>query len=192
MKRSWTSCQARRSRLLGGDLTGILVTRSLTKLWGIAGLRAGFVAGDGSLVAELAAHQGPGRSPPRRWTRSWRPAPLPAAAPARVVEQVTADRAALVNSLAALGFPVAQRPRTPFVLVDTSAIGPDSVHEELADAGFAVRRCDSFPGLGPSWIRLAVERAPRPAARWRTAWHGCGRLPAQRRPADRRAPQSPS
>ncbi len=45
--------------LLTGDLAGILVTRSLTKIWGIAGLRAGFIGGDASLVAELACQQEP-------------------------------------------------------------------------------------------------------------------------------------
>lgn len=146
--------------LLVGDLTGILVTRSLTKLWGIAGLRAGFVAGDASLVTELAAHQEP-------WAVSTPALDAMVATStrragdeaARVVEQVAANRAVLVNSLTALGFPVAGDPQTPFVLVDTSSIGSGSVHEELADAGFAVRRCDSFPGLGPSWIRLAVKDA---------------------------------
>ena len=29
----------------------------------------------------------------------------------------------------------------------------------LAERGFAVRSCDSFPGLGPGWVRLAVRDA---------------------------------
>jgi histidinol-phosphate/aromatic aminotransferase/cobyric acid decarboxylase-like protein len=32
------------------------------------------------------------------------------------------------------------------------------VHEALRDRGFAVRRADTFPGLGPSWVRIAVRR----------------------------------
>jgi histidinol-phosphate/aromatic aminotransferase/cobyric acid decarboxylase-like protein len=27
----------------------------------------------------------------------------------------------------------------------------------LRESGFAVRRGDTFPGLGPSWIRIAVR-----------------------------------
>ena len=179
--------------LLGGDLTGILVTRSLTKLWGIAGLRAGFVAGDGSLIAELAAHQEPWAvATPALDAIMATSTPRAGSHAARVVEQVTADRAALVNSLAALGFPVAGDPQTPFVLVDTSAIGPDSVHEELADAGFAVRRCDSFPGLGPSWIRLAVKDAQTSRAVANCLARLRETACAAHEPADRRAPQSPS
>ena len=45
----------------------------------------------------------------------------------------------------------------PFVLVDTHALGPGSPREALAAQGFAVRRGESFPGLGPTWIRLAVR-----------------------------------
>lgn len=179
--------------LLGGDLTGILVTRSLTKLWGIAGLRAGFVAGDASLVAELAAHQEPWAvSTPALDAMVATSAPHASSHVARVVEQVTADRAVLVDSLAALGFPVAGDPQTPFVLVDTSSIGPGSVHDELADAGFAVRRCDSFPGLGPSWIRLAVKDAQTS----RAVANCLARLQrdacAAGEPSDRGAPASPS
>ena len=33
------------------------------------------------------------------------------------------------------------------------------VPEALAEAGFAVRSCASFPGLGSEWLRLAVRDA---------------------------------
>jgi histidinol-phosphate aminotransferase len=31
------------------------------------------------------------------------------------------------------------------------------VREVLRDKGFAVRRGDTFPGLGPEWLRVAVR-----------------------------------
>ena len=46
--------------------------------------------------------------------------------------------------------------RAPFVLIDTSGCGPASIRAALAEAGFAVRRGESFPGLGPTWIRVKV------------------------------------
>lgn len=48
--------------------------------------------------------------------------------------------------------------RAPFVLVDTAALGQGSVRGRLAARGFAVRRGESFPGLGPTWIRIKVPR----------------------------------
>jgi histidinol-phosphate aminotransferase len=35
--------------------------------------------------------------------------------------------------------------------------GGPTVRERLRAAGFAVRRGDTFPGLGPDWIRVAVR-----------------------------------
>lgn len=140
-----------------GELAGLLVTRSLTKLWGIAGLRAGFVVGDASLIAEMACHQEP-----------W-PVSTPALdamiatttakaneSAAELLVQVAREREHLVDALSAAGFPVAGDPQTPFVLVDVSALNVPNPVESLAERGFAVRRCDTFPGLGPNWIRLAV------------------------------------
>ncbi len=44
-------------------------------------------------------------------------------------------------------------PVTPFVLVP----GPAGLRERLREQGFAVRRGDTFPGLGPDWVRIAVR-----------------------------------
>ena len=56
---------------------------------------------------------------------------------------------------------MAGTPRAPFVLVDTGPLRgdrpPGGVREALRGDGFAVRRGDTFPGLGPDWIRIAVR-----------------------------------
>lgn len=150
--------------LVGPAMVGVLVLRSATKLWGIPGLRAGHVAGDPALVACLEAQQPP-------WSVS---APALAALIActsdigqahaeAVAAQTERDRATLVEALALAGLPVAGHPRTPFVLVNASAVGPD-VRRRLAERGFAVRRGETFPGLGPQWIRIAVRDAATTAA----------------------------
>jgi histidinol-phosphate/aromatic aminotransferase/cobyric acid decarboxylase-like protein len=47
------------------------------------------------------------------------------------------------------------------VLVDTSSWAPGSppgwVRLGLRELGFAARRGETFPGLGPDWIRFAVR-----------------------------------
>jgi len=144
-------------------IPGLLVIRSLTKTWGIAGLRAGYVLGDPELIGLLAAQQPP-------WSVS---SPALAAIEACSSDQarqeaevatagIAAHRRILVDGLADLGLPVAGSPRTPFVLVDTTASVPSGrpagfLREALRENGFAVRRGDTFPGLGPGWIRIAVR-----------------------------------
>ena len=60
-----------------------------------------------------------------------------------------------------MGLSVAGQPQAPFVLVDTSGVREDRepgwVRLALRDHGFAVRRGETFPGLGPDWIRIAVR-----------------------------------
>ena len=146
--------------VIGPDLDGLLVVRSLTKTWGLAGLRAGYVVADARLVERLRAVQPP-------WSVS---SPSVAATVACLSERALAeaeaaavstarDRDVLVRELAAVGLTTAAASAAPFVLVDTSSLGSGSVRQELARLGFAVRRGETFPGLGPTWVRLAVRDA---------------------------------
>lgn len=144
--------------LIGGDLTGLLIVRSLTKMWGLAGIRSGYVVGDADLVARLAVLQRPWAvSTPALDAMLACSTPDALAEAATAAEEVAEHREFLVRQLDAAGFPVVGDPRTPFVLVDTSPAGRADVRAGLAAAGFAVRRGDTFPGLGPAWIRIAVR-----------------------------------
>lgn len=135
---------------------GILVIRSLTKTWGIAGLRAGYIVGDPTLIARLKAVQPP-------WSVSTPAAAAvvacctdDAAAEARALaEEADRDRAHLTDGLQALGVPPAGHPRAPFVLVRVPR--GERVRLALRDEGYAVRRGDTFPGLSTDWLRIAVR-----------------------------------
>jgi histidinol-phosphate aminotransferase len=59
------------------------------------------------------------------------------------------------------GVDVAPDPRGSFVLL---RIATEGVQKALRDKGFAVRRGDTFPGLGPEWIRVAVRDEATSAA----------------------------
>jgi histidinol-phosphate aminotransferase len=140
------------------DLAGFVVLRSLTKTWGLAGLRAGYVVGPADVISRLAAGQPP-----------W-PVSAPAltacratASPAAVREardwatELTADRDHLVAVLAELDrVRVVPDAAASFVLLDT---GVADVRTRLHACGFAVRRGETFPGLRPGWIRVAVRDA---------------------------------
>ncbi|WP_206425966.1 Rv2231c family pyridoxal phosphate-dependent protein CobC [Nakamurella antarctica] len=154
------SVPGERESLAAEQIPGLLVLRSLTKTWGIAGLRAGYVLGEAALISDLAKQQPP-------WSVS---TPALAAMVACSAESAIREAAAavpymqeirdrLVCGLTDLGYGVVANPQTPFVVVDTRVAGrePGWMRLALREAGFAVRRGESFPGLGPDWIRIAVR-----------------------------------
>jgi cobyrinic acid a,c-diamide synthase len=145
-----------KSSLAGIRVPGLIVVRSLTKLWSIPGVRAGYVLAEPAAIGELRALQPP-------WSVSTialaamtacasDDARAEAAARATKLER---DRAALVQGLGERGIEVAGTPQAPFVLARVGA----GVHARLRDAGYAVRRCDTFPGLDGGWVRIAVRPA---------------------------------
>lgn len=144
--------------LLGGSLHGMLVIRSLTKTWGLAGLRAGYVIGDPHVIADLREVQSPWSvSAPALAAIVACMSPRALAETKAVATHLERNRNALLEALAPTSLTVVGDPRAPFVLVDTSAVAETSLREPLAAKGFAVRRGETFPGLGPAWLRLAVR-----------------------------------
>ncbi|MCF3121749.1 threonine-phosphate decarboxylase [Streptomyces arenae] len=141
------------------DVPGLVVLRSLTKTWGLAGLRIGYVLASSDTIASLEQAQPlwPVSTPALVAARACVGARALAEA-GHAAHRVAADRAHLVAGLAELtpaGVRVVGPAEGPFVLVRVP--GADRVRERLRGEGFAVRRGDTFPGLGPDWIRLAVR-----------------------------------
>ena len=139
------------------DLPGLVVLRSLTKTWGLAGLRVGYALAPAELARDL-------RAAAPRWSVS---TPALVALEACSTEGaraeadhaariVTADRDHLVAALERLdGLEVRGTPAASFVLVRTP--GRTDVRERLRERGLAVRRGDTFPGLDPEHVRIAVR-----------------------------------
>jgi histidinol-phosphate aminotransferase len=136
------------------DIPGLVVVRSLTKLWSLAGIRAGYVLASANLVATLAANRQP-------WSvNSLACAALATCAndretPARVAVEAAAARAELTGALAQLPG-VRVWPSAANFLLARVADGPTLV-AELAQRGIAVRPAASFPGLDEHYIRVAVR-----------------------------------
>ncbi|MFI5836883.1 Rv2231c family pyridoxal phosphate-dependent protein CobC [Micromonospora sp. NPDC051300] len=139
------------------DLPGLLVVRSLTKTWGLAGLRIGYLLGDAGLLARLAAAQPLWAvSTPALAAATACAAPAAVAAERAIAAELAADRDHLVTRLSGLpGVRVAGRPASAFVLLHRP--GAAEVRQRLREHGWAVRRGDTFPGLGPDWLRIAVR-----------------------------------
>ncbi|MGY0230874.1 Rv2231c family pyridoxal phosphate-dependent protein CobC [Longispora urticae] len=136
-------------------LPGLVVIRSLTKTWGLAGLRIGYLLADPALIRALTEVQ-------PLWPVST-PALVAAevcatatAAEERIAHEIAADRAYLLARLAEIhGVEVVGTPVSSFVLVRTP--GALALRDRLIARGFVVRRGDTFPGLGPDWLRISVR-----------------------------------
>ena len=142
---------------LAGDtgVPGLLVVRSLTKTWGLAGLRVGYALGPAELIGRLAEQQPlwPVSAPALAALRACttRPAHAEAEAAARLLGCWRQELLAVLPE----GVEVEGEPRSSFVLLRV----PDGagVRQELRRRGWAVRRGDSFPGLSPDHLRVAVR-----------------------------------
>ncbi|UOY03461.1 Rv2231c family pyridoxal phosphate-dependent protein CobC [Blastococcus sp. PRF04-17] len=138
------------------EIPGLLVVRSLTKTWGLAGLRVGYALGPAPLVARLAAAQPhwPVSTPALAALVACSTAAARAEAEA-VARDVDRWRAALIGSLPP-SVVVEGSPRSSFVLLRVP--GGARVRAQLRRRGWAVRRGDTFPGLTADHLRVAVRR----------------------------------
>ncbi|MBO8190841.1 threonine-phosphate decarboxylase [Streptomyces oryzae] len=144
-----------------GQLPGrTVVLRSLTKTWGLAGLRVGYVLSDPETVRALA-HQQPlwPVSAPALVAAQACSTPEALAEAQQAARQFAADRGYLreqLSQLRASGVREATpQPEGPFLLVEHPRAA--ALRERLRELGFAVRRGDTFPGLGQKWFRMAVR-----------------------------------
>ena len=139
------------------DVPGLVVVRSLTKQFGLAGLRAGYLLAEPDLVEALqhgrplwpvsslalAATETCVSDAPTVHSRRW-------------AERTDRVRERLVARLREVpGVEVLQPAAASFLLLRLR--GGEDVRHLLRARGFAVRRCDTFPGLGPEWVRVAIR-----------------------------------
>ncbi|HVM26486.1 MAG TPA: Rv2231c family pyridoxal phosphate-dependent protein CobC [Mycobacteriales bacterium] len=138
------------------DLPGLVVVRSLTKTWALAGLRVGYLLADARTVAGLREAQ-----------PLWAVSTLGLVAietclargPVKSAEadaRRTADeRSRLEAALTAAGVEVTPGSQAPYLLCRVP--GRPDVREALRARGIAVRRGDTFPGLTAEHWRTAVR-----------------------------------
>jgi histidinol-phosphate aminotransferase len=139
------------------DLPGLVVLRSLTKTWALAGLRIGYLLGPADLLPRLAAALPlwPVSTPALAAAIACA-SPMAVAAEREIAARLADDRAHLVRRLGEVPkLTVGGAPASAFVSVRLD--GADKIRLALRERGYAVRRGDTFPGLGPDWLRLAVR-----------------------------------
>ena len=133
----------------------VLVLRSLTKTWSLAGLRVGYGLGASEVLARLTAQRA-------HWPVGTLQLTAIAAccAPDAVAEaaadagRLAALRTEMVSGLRSVGVEPVDG-CAPFVLFTV----PDAelVRKHLHTNGIAVRRCDTFVGLDGRYLRAAVR-----------------------------------
>jgi threonine-phosphate decarboxylase len=137
----------------------LIVVRSLTKFWALAGLRIGYLVAHKKLVEKLSAKLEP-----------WSVNTLASAAAAeslrdykyrdQTLRLVRRERAFLTKQLARLGWLEPLPSETNFLLVRITAASMTSpiLCERLAKRNILIRDCSNFPGLGHRYIRVAIRR----------------------------------
>lgn len=137
------------------SLPDVLVLRSLTKTWSLAGLRVGYALGAPEIVARLTARRA-------HWPLGTLQleaieaccAPEAVAEAAAGARRLTVLRAQMTAGLHAVGVEVVDG-AAPFVLFRV----PDAalMRKHLRVKGIAVRRGDTFVGLPGQYLRAAVR-----------------------------------
>jgi histidinol-phosphate aminotransferase len=138
------------------DIPGLIIVRSITKLWSLAGVRAGYLLASPELVEKLAAQRQP-------WSVS-----SPACAALaycmgdrryrrRVATMVAEAREELALALERISGVKTWPSVANFLLLEVD--DAPEVISQLRDAGIAVRPAHSFPGLSTNHVRVAVRHA---------------------------------
>ncbi|WP_411965469.1 threonine-phosphate decarboxylase CobD [Haloferax sp. YSMS24] len=133
---------------------GVVVARSLTKMFGLPGIRAGFAVAPGALGERLAVAR-------RSWSLST-PAADVGAYCMRQTEFVDATRGRVANERARLADALSAQfdvfpSDAPFLLCDVGDRDVNAVVETAREHGVAIRDATTFPTLD-SHVRVAVKR----------------------------------
>ncbi len=136
------------------EIPGLVVARTLSKAYGLAGIRAGFAVGDPRVIAELEKSRGPYKvsrvgeraavaalDDPSGWVRA-------------TVEEVLESRSRVSEALAGLGYSALES-QANFVLVPVR--DAELTTAALRERGVAVRPFPGIPGLGDA-VRVSVGR----------------------------------
>lgn len=141
--------------LAGASLPDLVVLRSLTKTWALAGLRVGYALGPRNVLDRMTAKR-------PHWPLGTLQLEAVAACSsseavaeaARGAHWLAAVREAMVAGLTSIGLDVVDG-LAPFVLFTV----PDAqlMRKHLDGKGIAVRRCDTFVGFDGEYLRAAVR-----------------------------------
>lgn len=158
-------CTSQRSLVDFPARDNLLVLTSFSKIYGIAGLRLGFLSGSSSAIAHLTGHGRP-------WGVN-RLAQLAgefclehgAAIEHKVTDFMTRERPAFVTELAKLNGIEVVPGQANFILCRlTGTISVAELAEKMLLSRIMIRNCGNFRGLDDSYFRLCLKTSPENAA----------------------------
>ncbi len=134
------------------DVPGLIVLRSITKMWSVPGIRAGYMLGATDVLSRLRETRQP-------WSVNVVALEALRACAGRSADgrlrTITAAREQLIGALREIEGVEVWPSVTNFVLVRVS--DGAGVHQRLKDRGFALRPASTFPGLSCDHLRIAVR-----------------------------------
>ncbi|MBE0478761.1 threonine-phosphate decarboxylase [Candidatus Aerophobetes bacterium] len=136
----------------------LIILRSFTKFFSIAGLRLGYAVADKSLISKIKSFKEP-------WTVNC----LAEVAGIHILknlkraeglrEKTKRERSVLYENLCRIKGIKPYPSQANFILIKIKAsISSSYLTEELAKGGILVRDCSNFSGLGDKFIRVAVRK----------------------------------
>jgi histidinol-phosphate aminotransferase len=141
--------------LAAESLPDVVVLRSLTKTWSLAGLRVGYALGAAEVLAQLTVRR------PHWPLGTLQLEAIAACSSSEAVaeadagaQRLAAMRAEMVTGLTGIGVSVVHG-CAPFVLFTVE--DAELMRKHLDGKGIAVRRCDTFVGLDGEFLRAAVR-----------------------------------
>lgn len=135
----------------------VIVIRSLTKMYSIAGIRLGFLAGNPALLQEIS------RTKPH-WSVNALAMKAGVAClqdKAHVAETrrfIAAERAAIFRELKKLGFEHSSSQLNFYLLRDPALLTQEKLFHFLLEQGLVLRHTENFPGIKGKWLRVAVKQ----------------------------------
>jgi threonine-phosphate decarboxylase len=138
---------------------GLIVLRSMTKFFGIPGLRLGYLLAPSAMTAAINLHKEP-------WSVNTLAQKAGIACledePFRVKTKrfIVRERHYLFSQLAAIQGLKPYSSNTSFILskITTRGLTSGNLYQALAKQGILIRDCRSFRGLGSKFIRVAVKK----------------------------------
>ncbi len=158
-----------------GRYPSLFVLRSLTKSWGVPGLRLGFLAGAcGESMDRLRALQPPWalNGVAEAWAEHFLTRPQYDGLLCGL-ESLGRDREVMSEGLSRVAGVRVYPSACNFLLLELAGLDPDAVEERLGRMGLLVRLCDSFYGMPKRrFLRVAVK-SPEENARFVDALAEC-------------------